>query len=302
MAEDHGLSMGLTGGHDEFCDTKLPTHVDDRDLSTTMGSMPTPQAQWTEMTHFLVASEMYQALQQFNRLSMSGGDDKMASLDRLLSTTKARIDQQYLQYCDINIPIQKCSLLLGRLLIGKFEVLVRQQYLRGLSAEESAAQATEETLTLACNTIEVGIEMKTDELLNNFQWLFSTFVDYHLLTYALWHICVRPEALGADRAWTVVNSLFVLADTQGWPTPGSKWNVLRKLREKANEIRQSFQANVAAAAAVDMHHEQQQADQATFDISTAVPMFADGITWDFDSLCFPDWGGFASSSNIHHCL
>lgn len=245
----------------------------------------------------------------------------MADLEELLNTVKTRMHSQYLQYCDINIPIQKCALLLGRLLIGKFEVLVRQQNLRGLNAEESAARATEETLTLTCDTIEVGIEIKTDELLNNYQWLFSTFADYHLLTYALWHLCVRPDARGADRAWNIVNHLFALVETKGWPTPGSKWNVLRKLREKAADVRRQqaslqTQSSTMMAPAVDLNvpvqqqhqvpmvaadlqhqhlqQHQQQVDQAILDAAATAPMFTDGMAWDFDSLCYPDWGGYSS--------
>jgi hypothetical protein len=214
VAEDHGLSAGPTGGYDGFCDTKLPTHLDDRNLSPDMTIHPGPQLRWTEMTHFLVASEMYQSLQQINRLSAMSSKDKMASLQQLLNSVKSRMQEQYLQCCDINIPIQKCALLLGRLLIGKFEVFIQQQHLRGLSPDESAARATDETLALACDTIELGLEMKTDEMLNNFQWLFSTFTEYHVLTYALWHLCVRPEAFGVDRAWAVVNRLFMLVETQ----------------------------------------------------------------------------------------
>lgn len=309
VAEDHGLSAGLSGGYNGFYDTKLPTHIDDRDISPTTTTIPTPQLRWTEMTQFLVASEMYQTLQQFNRLSAQTGSDKMTNLEELLKTTKARMDEQYLQYCNINIPIQKCALLLGRLLIGKFEVLVRQQHLRGLSAEESATRAADETLALACDTIETGVEMRTDELLRNFQWLFSTFADYHLLTYALWHLCARPGAQGADRAWAVVDNLFFLIETRGWPTPGSKWNVLWKLREKAADIRRRTFKRMAVpptAVDVDVHPQQQapmimvadlqqpQLDRGFLDATDMAFMFPDDMSWDFDSICFPDWGGYST--------
>ncbi|KAK9420843.1 putative c6 transcription protein [Seiridium unicorne] len=286
---------------------------DGRDrLQKTMGcpsgppAAPTLQPRWTEMTHFLVASEMYQALQQFNTISMQSGNDKMIRLEELLNTVKNRINERYLQYCDANIPIQKCAFLLGRLLTGKFEVLVKQQYLRGLTAEQSTARATDETLTLACETIESGIEIKTDELLSNYQVLFSAFTDYHLRTYALWHLCARPEAAGADKTWVVVNKLFVLAETEGWPTPGAKWNVLRELRERAAGLRQTLHpqpeaGSITAANSLDILQQLpttadlEQPDQSIFDATGAAPMLADGMLCDFDSLCFPEWGGYSSA-------
>ncbi|KAK6087792.1 transcriptional regulatory protein [Seiridium cupressi] len=306
VAEDHGLSVGPTGRYDGFCDTKLPTHIDDRDIFPEMTTAPTLQPRWTEMTHFLVGSEMYQALQQFNTISMQNGNDKMMRLEELLNTVKNRINERYLQYCDANIPIQKCAFLLGQLLASKFEVLVKQQYLRGLTAERSTARATDKTLTLARETIEFGIEIKTDELLSNYQILFSAFTDYHLLTYALWHLCARPEAAGADKTWVVVDKLFVLAETEGWPTPGAKWNVMRKLRERAAGLRQTLNAQPAAGsitAANSLDTLQQvpttadleQPAQSIFDATGAAPMLADGMLWDFDSLCFPEWGGYPST-------
>ncbi|KAK3370618.1 putative C6 transcription factor [Podospora didyma] len=277
VAEDHGLSAGPTGGYDGFCDTKLPTHIDDRDLSPNMPAPPQSQPRFTEMTHFLVASEMGQSLHQINQLSALNSPNKMSKLEQYLATVKTRMEGQYLQYCDINIPIQKCALLLGRLLLGKSEVFVRQQSLRGLNAEQSAARATEDMLALACDTIELGIEMKTDELLNNFQWLFSTFTDYHLLTYLLWHLCVRPETVGVDRAWGVVDRLFKLVQTQGWPTPGSKWNVLGKLREKAADIRHAvkFQAERAMARSMAAAAAATAADLATVPPKQQAPAAAD---------------------------
>jgi hypothetical protein len=218
----------------------------------------------------------------------------------LLASVKSRIEKQYLQYCDINIPIQKSALLLGRLLMGKFDLYIREQYLRGLSPEESAARATEDTLTLACDAIDLGIEMKSDELLNNFRWLFSTFTDYHLLTYTLWHLCARPDAHGFDRAWECVNRVFTLEETQDSLTLGSKWNVMRKLRDKAASLRQVFLTTNVAVDSVDPPAQAptgstlQQADQSILDIAGTAPMFADGMIWDFDSLLFPDWTAYPS--------
>jgi len=299
-AEDHGLAAGPNGGFDGFCDTKLPTNIDDRDISPATTTPPVSQQRWTEMTHFLVASEMYQALQQINRLSASNCADKMARLHDFLQGVKADMHTKYLQHCDPNIPAQKCSLLLGRLLLGKAEVFIRQQALRGLSPEETLAHATDETLALACDSLELCFEMKTDELLGNFQWLLSTFTEYHLLTYTLWHLCVRPDSAGADRAWTVVDKMFTLVEMQG--APGAKWNVLRKLREKAAGIRRGMQGegeglDVAAVPAPQVSGQQMGADlqqsmhQNPLDGAGASPMFNDAMVWDLGYLVFPDWGG-----------
>lgn len=42
-AEDHGLAAGPNGGFDGFCDTKLPAHIDDRDISQATTTPPVSQ-------------------------------------------------------------------------------------------------------------------------------------------------------------------------------------------------------------------------------------------------------------------
>ncbi|RAL03682.1 putative C6 transcription factor [Aspergillus ibericus CBS 121593] len=240
VAEDHGFStntddLRISG------DTELPLNVDDRDLDPEMNEAPACRPAWTEMTMFLVTVEMNQAMRRISQectaMPTRPASERMAWLEQLVETVKTRLHARYLQYCDANIPIQKSALLLGRVCLGKLEVFVRQQDPRGLSAEgsNSTVPIADQTLALACDTIEIGNELKTDELLSNFRWLFCTYTQYHLLTYSLWHLCIRPQTPSAERAWAVVNTSFGLVES--WPSPGRKWNVLRKLREKALQIR-----------------------------------------------------------------
>lgn len=298
VSEDHALS---TNGFNGFSDTKMPLNVDDRDLTPSMELAPTPdllKPRWTEMTLFLVAAEMNQAFQKVSRLSVAvlNGNDKMATLEELLRTITTGIKDRYLQHCDPNIPIQKAALLLGRAQIGKLDLFVRQQYLRGLSTEESNARATEQTLLLACDTIDIGNELKTDELLSSFHWLFSTFTQYHLLTYTLWHLCVRPGVRCADRAWQVVNKSFELVEDPTWPSPGLKWNVLRKLRDKALNIQHSFSSRKSTSNLDSSSHAVfPQAVGLQVDESSRREMVPSSIlspedtSWNIDSICFPDW-------------
>ncbi|KAF7169140.1 hypothetical protein CNMCM5623_001927 [Aspergillus felis] len=294
VSEDHALSTNGFGG---FSDTKMPLNVDDRDIYPTMEVAPVLEPRWREMTLFLVAAEMNQALQKVYQLSVAvlNGNDKMASLEQLLRTITTRIKDCYLQHCDSNIPIQKAAVLLGQVQIGKLNLFVNQQYLRGLSAEESAARATEQTLLLACDTIDIGNELKTDELLSKFHWLFSAFTQYHLLTYTLWHLCVQPGVRCVDRAWQVVDRSFELVENPSWPSPGPKWNVLRNLRDKALDIRRSFSSSHftsnqdSSKNPVIPRTTGQLVDDSRREVVPSSIMGLEDMDWNLDSICFPDW-------------
>jgi hypothetical protein len=286
VAEDHGLS---TGSFDGVFDTKFPLSIDDRDLSPDMEAVQIVKPRWTEMSMFLVATEMNEAIRRMYRLSAAvmKGNDEMTSLEKFLDTTRKQIYDRHLQYCDENIPIQKAALLLGRVQLGKLETIVRQQYLRGLNGEELAAAANEETLQIACGTIATGIELRTDELLSNFWWMFSAYAPYHVLTYTLWHLRVRPDVSCADRAWELVDKSFDLMDASV-PGPGSKWNVLRKLRDKAMESRHSLSTDANSSVNLRATEITQMQIDDTGD-SMSNLLLPDGLGWDLDSMYFPEW-------------
>ncbi|PYI15694.1 hypothetical protein BO99DRAFT_341921 [Aspergillus violaceofuscus CBS 115571] len=287
VAEDHGLS---TGWVENSCDTKLPLNADDKDICAETDVAPVPREGWTEMTFFLLTAELNEALQQASRMSLGilNSQSPTDSLEQLLEHVRQRIEGKYLKYCDPNIPLQKAAILLGQVLLGKLGVFIRQQYLKRLGAEESAARAVEETFALACDTLSLGIELKEDELLNSYQWHFTTYPQYHLLTYTLWHLYVRPDVPGADRAWELVNKSFSMTELPSRPSPGPKWNALRRLREKALSMRRVYQtAQIPAVDAESMEADNTQAEKLSDE--EFIEAFRGDMLWDLDSVCFPDW-------------
>ncbi|KAJ6024165.1 C6 transcription factor [Penicillium herquei] len=284
-AEDHALS---SSGFNGYTDTKMPLNLDDRDLTPDMKEMPVSKASWTEMTLFLVVTEMNLAMQRVARLSaaLQNEHERLSNLEQFLERSKSRIQVQYMQYCDPNLPLQKATLCLCHVFLGKLEVFVRHQYHRGLSPDESAAQIKEETLVLACETIDFGNELKTAELLSNFQWLFATFRQYHLLTYTLWHLCIQPGTSYADQAWETVHYTFRLEENPNWPHPGVKWNVLCKLRDKAYNIRSAYlAARMNQPVPQPFGAQPVDVDQPSNFLDLDFDMLG-----DLGSICFPNWG------------
>ncbi|PWY75337.1 hypothetical protein BO94DRAFT_627325 [Aspergillus sclerotioniger CBS 115572] len=195
VAEDHGFSLPDPG---PSSDTELPLNIDDHQLYPNMKEPPTPRACWTETTMFLITIEMNRAMRQASQLS-NPPTSRKSHLETLLSTLQTRLHTQYLQHCNPHIPIQKCALLLGRICLGRLEVFLHHQ-----DSTTTATTPTDKTLSLAIETITLADELKTSDLLTSYHWLFSTFPQYHLLTYVLWHLCICPQTPCAEQAWTVV--------------------------------------------------------------------------------------------------
>ncbi|KNG89152.1 C6 transcription factor [Aspergillus nomiae NRRL 13137] len=286
VAEDHGL----VGGSETISNTNLPLNVDDSDLSPQMKTPPSPKETWTEMTMFLITAEASKVFARIHRVSLQSqrGRDVHNESRKLVADLDARLSKTYLKYCDQNVPVQKATFLLGRLLLSKARVLVHIQSLNDLSAEQSAKHINEETLSYACEGLECGSEMLTDEVLKSYSWLSSTYTPYHLLTYALWHLCLCPETPGVERAWSAVNTCFELTERDaGWRESNPHWAVLCRLRQKALSIRRSCLGAKPGEGLSDL---------GLMDLPDTGPQidFGDSpMPWDLDPLAFFDWTSFA---------
>ena len=217
--------------------------------------------------------------------------------ERLIAEFKGAIEEKYLRHSDPNIPIQRFGFLLGRLLLTKTEVCIRQKRLQsqGPAACSLDHNLVQNTLALACYGMELGLEMNSNALLRGFRWLMMTFTQYHLFTFILWTLCVYPTGPHVERAWRAVDMQFDLTDDPSWPDPGPKWPMIVQLRNKARRIRQA--------------HEQSQPI-----VHGNCPVCVDGTapgtrdsrldgvfnidSWDPNFVDFSDWNSLAQSLSL----
>jgi hypothetical protein len=235
-AEDHGLSIIA---HNEPCDTNLPSNLDDQDLSASATVPPTPQSRWTEMTFPLIAIQINRQLHEISRKTSQG-----VSPDPLVSELKDYMQRNYLQHGDANIPIHRHGLLLADLLTMKVAVYARQKALqqsKGQQCPQNESSTAQETLAMACHGLECALELQTSDLLRGFRWLTTTYTQYHLMSYVLWHLCVYPASVHVERAWRNVETTFEAVERDpAWPDPGPKWAVISQLRAKALRAREGL--------------------------------------------------------------
>jgi hypothetical protein len=239
-AEDLGIAVCNV---DQSSDTRLPLNVNDNELSPDMQELPAPKPRWTEMTFSLLKMELGQFIQQINqRPAVSSGDiPGESSRARALKDIRIRLEDKYLRYWDQNIPIQRASSLLTPIILAKLEFVIQQQSSQRRGARKTASDANEDTLESACRLLEMNLELQTDELLRGFHWYLRSYTQYHLITYVLWHLSVKPDTPNAERAWNALECSFQLAEHRYLTTePGSKWTVLQLLREKALRIRETY--------------------------------------------------------------
>ncbi|KAJ5578232.1 C6 transcription factor [Penicillium hispanicum] len=294
MAEDHGITLTE---QEVVGDTQMPSNIDDQFISEKTTEPVPSQPRWTETTFSLIIAEINKMWVPIVRSPGESRDG--ARTDQLLAQLRETLNEKYLQYADLDIPIHRQGVMVAQVLVSKSEVHMRQKILQLQGARSSSVdhKATEELLAMACRALELGIEMYTDDLMRGFRWLASTYTQFHLLTYILWHLCVYPTGPHVEQAWYGVNRHFELAERDpSWPDPGPKWPMLVQLRAKALRIRQSHAAAAqneqpalpGGAPAPMPEAVQQNTETALLDIDN----------WDFNWMEFPDWNYLAQSIAI----
>jgi hypothetical protein len=241
-AEDLGITVCNA---DQSSDTCLPLNANDSELSPDMQELPVLKPRWTEMTFTLIKIEVGQIIRQViqNPAVSSGSISSESSRAQVLKDIGTRLEDKYLRYCDQNIPIQRVSSILTPLILAKLEFVIQQQSSQHRGTPKTAFDANEDTLISACRLLEMNLQLQTDELLRGFHWYLGSYTQYHLLTYLLWHLCMKPGGPNVERAWNALECSFQLAEhCQLTTEPGSKWKVLQLLKGKALLIRESCNA------------------------------------------------------------
>ncbi|KAG0155028.1 hypothetical protein PDIDSM_601 [Penicillium digitatum] len=291
VAEDHGLSVP----ENDYGDTELPLNINDQNLSETSAEPAISQSRWTELTFTLIVIEINRARPALFR-SLVGVDNP----EGLIAEFKGAIEEKYLRHSDPEIPIQRFGFLLGRLLLTKTEVCIRQKQLQsqGPTACSLDYHLVQQTLAQACYGVEIGLEMCSSELLHGFRWLMMTYTQFHLLTFILWALCVYPTGPHVERAWRVIDIQFELIDESSWPDPGPKWPMIAQLRDKARRIHQALDSAEQSqqivrdnfTVCVDGTGSGNYRPEAGFDIDSWDPNFVDFSDWNSlaHSLCLLD--------------
>ena len=111
-AEDHGTDPTF---NEQFYDTKLPLNVNDEDIYPEMKEPPKERDGATEMTFCLIRFE----LSVFNRRlnctnpGAAAAEQTLEEKEKMIDACHRKIEEKYLKYCDMTLPICKPGGCLG---------------------------------------------------------------------------------------------------------------------------------------------------------------------------------------------
>ncbi|KAF6814217.1 fungal specific transcription factor [Colletotrichum musicola] len=297
-SEDYGIQNPTS--FNARVGVSFPSNLDDADLYPEMESHPRDRQGWTQMTLALINIRIARAWHRLAQIASDWDQHPAPSSVREEIVGELRdYAESFLRHCNPVIPHQRQTLLVARFIIRKVDLVMRQQWLHLEHPEARESFATEENLSQALEILEASQSLTSDELLRPYLWSMRSYPQYHMLLYALWHLCVKPEGPSVERAWRTVDATMEYARSAGVGSgPAAKMTILEALREKAVAIRQKLLQQGGEKEVVDKEAYPTPGaadDRSEAETSAAVMEGMTGINgvegmdWSNMMQDFPDW-------------
>lgn len=297
-AEDHGTDPMI---NDMMYDTKLPLHINDDDISPDSKTFPPERTGFTDMTFTIVRAQLSTIYRRLNYVQPGPGADRIGLEERkkIIEDWHNTLNEKYIKYCDMQIPIQWSCATVARLMVAKLWLIVHHPFMK----ENLPTLSPEDRNRILLTSIEV-IEFThlivTSESTARWSWLFGTYIQWHPIAFVLAELCVRPHCPGTDRAMLAVDSVFDDWQQKSVAKKAALWRPLLKLYKKAKAFRVKQQADTRRCTLTQPSFTSPMELAATSqrpqssNVSNSSPSFMDGNQSQFSS---PGQSSHASDPN-----
>ncbi|KAL8731977.1 MAG: hypothetical protein Q9166_003109 [cf. Caloplaca sp. 2 TL-2023] len=242
-SEDHGSEPTIL---DQSFDTRFPLNINDEDIDASMKEPPPEHEGATEMTFDLIRYSVSTTARRLSYVPPGPGKcrrkSEMFSLEhkeRLIEELHQHIENKYLKYCDMNIPIHWVAGTVLRLVLAKMWLIVHHPLQREDLDNQGLSEETKDRLfRTSVEVIQWSNLLEMEASTKKWGWLFRTYVQWHAVAFVLSQLCVRTQGPEVDQAWKVIDEIFGdLGDPISPARRGMLWKPLRNLMIKARGVR-----------------------------------------------------------------
>lgn len=239
----HAIDTLIT---EQSYDTKMPLNINDSDISPESTQAPESRVGFTEMTFCLVRAEI---TTRYRRLIANGpreNDKKHASdilegrlceLEKIYST----LQEYYLQFCDITVPLQWVTATISRLALARLWVTThfaqRSMAEEILSIDSPLEQTNRDQLFVTTiEVVEFAFLLETDPRTSGWSWLFAGYPQWHAAVIVLVELCSRPQGVETQRAWVVIQKAVAQWTNRSLNENGITMQTIFNLMERAASV------------------------------------------------------------------
>lgn len=244
-SEDRGSDHMVLEG---TFNTRMPLNINDEDMDPD-SQVITERIGFTEMTFSRICHDVSVAVQRFNHYPLKiDSEEQPPSLSfeersRMISECNQHIEKTYLIHCDITNPIAFVATTVTRLIMSRMWLSLYHPFPQEVRASSQRGMTRDRLLQVAVEGLEYAHLLEREPALAQWQWQFSTWVQWHALAVTLAALCVQNQGPLVARAWRIIDLVYDewaarIADS----TRGMLWRPIKKLMAKAQANRRSGSA------------------------------------------------------------
>ena len=244
LSEDHGSDPGIL---EHSFDTQYPLNINDTEFGPDMPETTTDQQGVTDMTFSLIRFEVANT---FRRLSYCPPRSesskekwphfKIEEKEQWIEECHRSLEEKYLRYCDMTIPMHWVIGTVARLIMAKMWLLIYQPYQR-LDGGASLSQDTRDRLFItSLESIEYALLLEKEVRTVKWGWLFKSYSQWHALAFLLSELCHRTKGPTVHRAWLAIDqTILEMQNRVPHHRREAIWRPLGRLLTKAKAAREN---------------------------------------------------------------
>ncbi len=242
VSEEHGSDPTIM---EQSFDTKLPLNVNDDQLDPEAKDPPVEHRGCTDMTFCLIRYEVSNTMRRLGYIPPGPGPSRdvrsavpLAEKERWIEDCHQRLEEKYLRYCDMTVPLYWVTATVARLIMAKMWLIVHHPFQRQDGGSSLPEETKDRLFATSVEVIEYSRLLETEKTTIKWGWLFRSFIQWHAVAFILSELCVRTSGAEVDRAWQMIETVFKnwVGDTTD-AKKGLLWRPMKKLYIKAKAAR-----------------------------------------------------------------
>ncbi|KAK9366916.1 hypothetical protein V1509DRAFT_628349 [Lipomyces kononenkoae] len=190
----------------DFSEALRPRNINDCDLFPAMKEIPVEHTGITEMLFCCVRWEFGAFMRQSE--SWQASTVPVGVMDKAIDELETRVNEKYLKYCDLSIPLHLLSSLMIKSAVCRMRF--KAHHPRHSTARTADVPRSEKDMlfSLCLKMIEYFNLCHTSEAVQRYLWHINVFFQLDALIYILSELCYRTSGELAENAWQQVSLAF----------------------------------------------------------------------------------------------
>jgi hypothetical protein len=231
-SEDQGTDTQI---RPEMFNTKIPSNVDIDDLAPDRSIPSPPPAGFTDITLCIIQSEIMLKLYWPGiNPNPEAAQSPVTERENVLCSLAARVEGQYLQQFNLDVPIQWLTAVITRLSLSKVRVI---SLLKNTTAGEVPVATKDEIFDMAVEIVKFANLIEKNEPTAQWAWVCKSYKQRHVVAFILSELCVRPITPETNQAWKITTEMYNQWKQENHDTDAAFQDSLSRLMERASASR-----------------------------------------------------------------